>query len=191
MEAWMEETVFDRMVTCEATPGDWEQLEAIAERDAGAWRRLGLALRDHGDLVQAVDVAGDEAEALDILPLPPARVRWTARAGWLAAAAALLMWAGTSLMDVSGTSPPAQVPATAQQESPVTAEASETRIVGELPSVLVNTRALPEGQGVEVTYLRRLLERRTTRGVYERGTNEWGQATAVPTSLPSPRLEEL
>ena len=179
----MEENLFDRMVTCEATPGDWDRLEAIAERDVGAWRRLALALRDHGDLVQAVDVAGDEAEALDILPLPPARVRWTARAGWLAAAAALLMWAGTSLMEVSRTPPP--------PENPVAEESSETRIVGELPSVQGGTRALPDDEGVEVTYVRRLLERRTTRGLYERGTNEWGQATAVPTSLPNPRLEEL
>jgi hypothetical protein len=191
MEVWMEEALFDRMVTHEGTPEDWDQLETVAERDGDVWRRLGLALRDHGDLVQVVDVAGDEADALDVGPLLPSRVRWQTRAGWLAAAAALMMWAGTSLVGVAptetGTDPESTVPA-AVTETPTAAEA---QIVGELPSVLVGTRALPDDQGVEVTYLRRLIERRTTRGVYERGTDEWGQATAVPVSLPNPRLEEL
>jgi hypothetical protein len=185
MEVWMEETLFDRMVTHEATPEDWDQLDAVAERDASVWRRLGLALRDHGDLVQVVDVAGDEAEALVVAPLVPSRVRWKTRAGWLAAAAALMMWAGTSLVGVSPTETET-APA-----STVTADTPETQIVGELPSVLVGTRSLPDDQGVEVTYLRRLIERRTTSGLYERGTDEWGQAAAVPASLPNARLEEL
>jgi len=188
METRMEETLFDRMVTHEATLEDWDQLEVIAERDPIAWRRLGLALRDHGDLVQAVDIAGDEAEALDLGPLLPTRVRWKTHAGWLAAAAALLMWAGTSLMDIpSTTTQTGPVP----EASTVEADTPETRIVGELPSVLVGTRSLPDDQGIEVTYLRRLVERHTTRGLYERGTDEWGQAAAVPAVLPNASLEEL
>jgi len=89
------------------------------------------------------------------------------------------------------------IPSTTTQTGPVPeastveADTPETRIVGELPSVLVGTRSLPDDQGIEVTYLRRLVERRTTRGLYERGTDEWGQAAAVPAVLPNASLEEL
>ncbi len=182
MEECQEERLYDRMVTHEASPRDWAQLEGIARRDPDAWRRLGLALRDQGDLVQVMDQAQHASQRIE---LTAPRTPWASRAGWLAAAALLLIWAGSALLG----QPSDEAPPVAPLEIGAQQRQADSQLVGELPSVLVGTRELPDGEGVEVTYLRRLIERRTARGLYERNSDEWGQVKALPVSF-SPALPQ-
>ena len=65
---------------------------------------------------------------------------------------------------------------------------AEGRIVSELPRQLVRTRVAPDGQQVEVLYVRRLLERARLDHLYERGSNDLGEPVSVPVN--SSRLVE-
>ena len=169
----VEDELFDRAVCHDATDRDWESLERLASRDPEVWRRLALALRDQGDLVQAM---GELSGIADRVALPPPR-----RAAWgaaLSVAALMLLGLGAWWLQ-----PPAAVP--------VEETAAHIEHVGELPSVLVNAKPLPDGQGVEVTYVRRLVERRTTAALLEQAEDEWGQPTVVPADLRFTTTQEL
>jgi len=219
MDEYIEERLFDRAVSHSASPGDWEQLEALAGHDPGVWHRLALALRDHGDLVGAMAGVGEAADGVELVDVLSRRRRWGARAGWVAAAAAIAVWAGTGLFDgglsqgrldssvgeapsasvaqapsdSAGEAPSAsvaQAPSYSVGEAPSASTPASSQLVGELPSVLVGTRPLPDGE-VEVTYLRRLLEKRTARRLYQPGTDEWGQPTAVPADHVTTWRQEL
>ncbi len=164
-----EETLFDRAICGEASEADWDQLHDSAVADPAVWHRLALNLRDNGRLVQALAEVGDVAAGVELVH-NRSRRRWVAAAGWLAAAAMILAWVTIPY------APPAV---------DVGAE-----VVGELPSVLMKTRELPDGD-VEVTYVRRLVERRTTSAVFEQGEDELGQTVVVPADLTNAFPQEL
>jgi len=173
-----EETLFDRAICGEASEADWAQLNDSAVADPAVWHRLALGLRDNGRLVQAMAEVGDAAEAVELVRPSANRRRWIGAAGWLAAAALALAWVGMP-------SPPPIA------DAEVPPEAAAAELVGELPSVLMETRELPDGGGVEVTYLRRLIERRTTAAVFEHAEDELGEPIVVPADLTQHLPQEL
>jgi hypothetical protein len=62
----------------------------------------------------------------------------------------------------------------------------EGAVIGELPKVLVESRPAPNGAGLEVLYLRQILERTIINDVYElNGRDETGQPTLARMRQPS------
>ena len=171
-----EDVLFSRVLDGEACPEDWDELEGRATRDPLLWQRLARDLRLHGALRRGLEDVLESDERADELPLerlaPRGDVRegpWraTAAAGWLAAAATLLLWlgaTGSANARIEPTTPSSAVAATAADRDTTTAEDAfdryvelasvDGRLLGELPLVLVDSRELPDGDEREVVYMR-------------------------------------
>lgn len=101
--------------------------------------------------------------------------RWTGRAGWAVAAGLMLIWlVGELGPDPHATAPPgpdtslmlpASFTADEAYDQYVSIGEKAGRVVAELPTVMVESRAMPDGT-FEVLYVRQLLERETVSGVY-------------------------
>jgi hypothetical protein len=185
-----------RVLGGSAEPSDWEDLELKAQKDPEIWHRLALALRDENELGLAVGSTAAAAEAVELRDLSQehefrgsrgssrrGRSRFAPWIGWAAAAGLALLW----LTGVPGSprtsTPPAQAE-TMQQALNLYRQVGtrEGRFVKELPLLMVARRPAEKGQGTEVVYVRRLLEKRRVRDFYEPATDEWGNPVAVPVS---------
>ncbi len=199
-----EELLIERVLSGSSEASDWEELEARAKRDPGLWRRLALCLRDGNLLADAVEEAAARADALEwnLSPAPRQRVRrrrWTAGLGWAAAAVLALLWLAPTpsprgLENGGGADHP-QPGAVASSDAAWRlyreAAAREGRLVEELPLVMVDQRPLPDGAGAEVTYLRRIVERRRVEKLLVPASDEWGDAVAVQARPASFRRDRL
>lgn len=175
-----EDLLLHRAASGNATAGDWRELEIIAATDPAVWERLAISMRDQNELLQLTRGLETAASRVD-LPLGTAAPaltpgtahhRATAASGWLAAAAITII----SLLAFF-TSPR---PALGGSDD-LTIKKSE--ILGELPNVLVETRAADEGGGVDVIYLRRLITKTRVTGVDELQFDDTGRAVKVPVSM--------
>ncbi|TVQ54644.1 MAG: hypothetical protein EA377_05010, partial [Phycisphaerales bacterium] len=170
----------------------WEQL-ARAFREEIALRTA--AERDHSNrratieidraLVNACSasdsargVAAEDGRALSSsASSPPRRAHgvfgW---AGWAVAAGLMVIWSVSFLGSVQDSAAPHSTDATRTIAASFTADEAYDqyvsigekagRVVAELPTVMVESRAMPDGT-FEVLYVRQLLERETVSGMYE------------------------
>ena len=188
-----EDILISRIVDGSAEPADWAELESIAETEPEALRRLAEAQRREGDLRAAMVDALNEADEID-LPLGHTATVFTFRTrlqtwtGWAAAAALALAWltAGGVLRTNAGSE--SQVagwtPGTADEayEQYQMVGLAEGRVLGELPKVMIQVERLENGQA-EVTYLRRVLERRLVTDVLEPTVDTQGRPALKPAQL--------
>lgn len=197
MELTREEILTSRIVDEEATAHDWAELTTIAEADAGVWKRLAESQREHAALRMAVEerVSAADAIALPAIAGEPAEraltIRFRSWSGWAAAAAVALVWAS-----VQGVLPqmgrPGSGPMTAGWSMPQNTNQAfdqyrdvgqrEGVVVGELPKELVEYRQATGG-GLEVIYVRRVLERAIINGAYEFGRDDQGNAVVIPVDV--------
>ncbi|MBI3818778.1 MAG: hypothetical protein HY286_08820 [Planctomycetes bacterium] len=163
-----------RVVSGAATAEDWNGIESAAAADTAVWERLAAAIRDERHLLQFTDRIAALAAKVE-LNIPAAAARPASRAvalsGWLTAAAITIFSFISVLTQKSSASQPSNA------RDPYAAE-----VVGELPRVLIETRAV-EGGGFEVTYVRRVVERAIASGFDQLQINDAGQAVRVPISL--------
>lgn len=178
--------LISRIVDRRAAPQDWSSFVELARSEPGHWEQLLATLR--ADVALRAGVAGalEMAESVET-PLPSlSRWRqarpWT---GWAAAGLLALAWAGASTFGpqpvVAPASPLVQ-PApsnVARTESEPPAWDSVTPVGQELPLRLMGARPGPAGQGVEVFYVRPVVERAVVDGVYSVGTDELGRPAPV------------
>jgi hypothetical protein len=192
-----ESRLTERVLSGSADPADWEALEELAQHDSQLWWRLAMSLRDQNELGLAVRGTAEIAESI---ALTPAVARATRRArprrvgtwlGWAAAACLAMFW-------LTGQLPtgPRPVPAQAASMDEAlelyrAAGSREGRLVRELPLLMVERQPVSGGQGSEVIYVRRLVERRQVRDVYESVPDEWGGMVAVPASQTADQPEEI
>ena len=193
------DVLIGRVVDGEASPEDWRALADLASRDQRVWSELALTQRQHDALTRAVELATAPAEAVEAPDYaehrgtPAGRLRLvSAWGGWAAAAALVLVWT-TGLRVTSGPGGGAQtaglVSSGASTEDAfdryLDAGRQRGTVVRELPDrVVYQTQALESG-GVEVLYLRQVLERRVVDGVYRRSADEFGRAVEVPMEWPA------
>lgn len=200
-EPTREDVLIGRVVDGEASSSDWEALERIASGDVTLWERVGRAQRTHARLEREVEDAIAIAELIEapsprVLAGQSLSMRIRQYGGWAAAAAVALAWVSlqrpgsTSLMPSTGeTAGLAALPVSLTPDQAlaqyVRAGQADGRVLGEMQPMLVSTRALGEGQGKEVWYVRPILERATVTdlNVLSVGLDEHGTPRYFPVPI--------
>ncbi len=167
MTTTREDGFIHRLVERESSPEDLRALAALAADDDRVWDRVSAALRADAALERAVGAALAPAERVE-LPRPRAALRraWLLF-GWAAAAA-------LAPILLFGRSPGERV-------APPGALAGEP--VGELTRVLLDAKKARGGEGLEVLYVRRLVERAFVLSLLEVGLDEHGDPAVAPASV--------
>ena len=196
--------LISRVIDGEASGADWSALRGLAQADPTVWTEITAAQRQHEALCLAVEEAGAQADEVELpegaLMTPAERFERrmdTVRSwgGWAAAAAILLVWFTGVPVGSLGTTGDGSLTAGVGPDWKNIApeEALERyidrgrqtgRVLAEVPDrIVVETRPLENGEGLEVVYLRQILEREIVdpSKMYRVGQNEFGQASLVPT----------
>jgi hypothetical protein len=188
--------LISRIVDRHAEPGDWSSFADLARVEPAHWEQLLSTLRTDGALRTALGAALQAADRVETQAPVTVLGRWRQWSGWAAAAMLALTWSLASTASdhgsVQGATPaPSAGPLVSQatsplpgsQPAPVTAQPAQpvsgTPVFDELPLRLVGTRPGPQGRGVEVTYVRPIVERTVVDGVYSVGTDELGRPMPV------------
>lgn len=196
--------LIERIIAREATPADWAELAACADIDDMIWARLNAALVTEDSVRSAAAWAAARSEHIDLpvegastpqrrtpVRFAPIASRITAWSGWAAAAVIALGFLGwlSGHSGVRRPSAPDREVMTPTELSAVDALAQYRRaglaegiIIEELPLLTVRTRLAPEGAGVEVLYLRRIIERTFVdeNHVVTLASDEHGRTVTVP-----------
>lgn len=200
-EPTREDVLIGRVVDHEASSGDWESLERLAEKDAGVWERLGRAQRVHARLEREVE---DEIAIAELIDLPRREIagyslagRFRQYAGWAVAAVLAVAFVGSfGLHRQFGSIPPgagqAATTIPVSFTSPDEALQAYYRsgrekglVLGEMPAVLIDARPIAGGNEKEVIFVRQIAERRilTDLSVLSVEVTEDGRSLAVPVQV--------
>lgn len=194
MDHERQDLLLHRALELEADARDWNELEALAREDPGVWRQLAALLRDQGTLHQAMETRLAVAERVTTVLTDRASgrvARFGGWSGWAAAALVLVTWFLSTRTGLD----PADLPArnSARQSDRVGSDgaaagdpaiaraANERRRVGELPSLMLESSPAADGDGYEVLYVRRTLERIRVDEFHRLAENEYGESMPVPT----------
>ena len=187
-----------RVIDGVASRADWDAIEAMAAADPGVWRELASAQRADQQLTREVRT---ETAAAAWVSLPTATTDLAAvqtqrrsRAvamwgGWAAAAALALAVVGQKTGGNNGARGgemavadlvPIRSASDALQEY-LDRGRQDGLVIGELPDkVLVQTRPIGNGGGMEVVYLRQIVERTRVDDLYRTTTDELGNVMGLP-----------
>jgi len=198
------DVLISRILDRQAEPQDFDAFAAAAGREPSAWTDLLAALRDDVALGVAADLRLDVAAHVEApiiqLRAPRALPVWT---GWAAALLLAVAWLGwNGQVDIGGgldsSNTLAGGPTGALGAQPVVAGMFPTdgprlrdgaivpeadQVLGELPPELISARPVLGGEGVELVYVRRVLERARVDSAWSLGTDELGRPTPVPVDL--------
>jgi len=192
------ELLVSRVIEPDATSAQWDELTAAAEADSELWRTTVLTMRDQRAITRAVNlsvaIADDVSSTqdhqpkrtveIDSLPLErPQLSRWS---GWAVAALVALAWvSGLSNFGSDGTITAGLVPSTLtaaeHYQSYLDQGRREGWVFDEVPEkILVQIRPSPTGDGLEIIFIRQILERTTSPDLYRyQGEDESGRPTLV------------
>ncbi len=195
-----------RVVDGEATQVEWDRLCLEAQRQPALWRELAESQREQSALVAAVGrvlAAADEVEApaheLGTIQFHRRVRSFASWGGWAVAALVALTAIGPrlGLMPMGGSSQggKADLLPISVGESDLLLRDPAPRdvlaayynrgmqrgtVLGEMPErVLIGTRPVANGKGVEVVYIRQIMEREVVPGLYRLGTDEAGRPTPI------------
>ena len=124
------------------------------------------------------------------------RALWTGWSGWLAAAVMTFMLIGSMrglLGPGADTQNPQSINAGFNVQSPDDALQAyldlgqqSGRVIGEVPELqLLERQPAPGGDGFELVYVRKIIERRVSSDVYQIGADETGAPVAFPVPAPA------
>lgn len=200
-EPTREDVVIGRIVDGEASPGDWHDLDRIAERDQGVWQRLARAQRAHARLERAVE---DEIAFAELVELPLRRhhavfefvTRVRAYGGWAVAAMLALALIGSytplqrSLPGrmTAGFTPLNEATPDQAYDRYVRAGRDSGRVVDTLPAVLIEADGVGSPGGGDVLIVRRIVERMSAKDIafYTIEPNEFSEPTLRPIEVSTP-----
>jgi len=192
--------LISRAVDESASDADWDAIKTLAETDPTIWRDVARAQHEQAELAAQVEAAIGIADEIDAPVEAHMNARFSYRlrtvatwGGWAVAAAMAMAWMTPGL-----TGHPPTTPAGGQNASflPITSQAAleqyidqgkqEGSVIGEIPGhVIVET--IPQGTGVEVIFVRQIMERKHISRFYRQGQDELGRPTAVPVDGPRMR----
>ncbi len=192
--------LISRVIDGEASEQDWADLRVMAEADPSVWTDLTDIQRQHRALSEIVQNAGVLADGVEIpegeLLTPGERFERRmsfvrAWGGWAAAAAILLVWfTGVPVSEKSFMQQGQQagIVQTGTDPSPesildryLDVGRQNGRVLGEMPRrIVLDTKPVPGG--LEVTYLRQIVEREIVPRdrLYRMGRDEFGKAALIP-----------
>lgn len=194
-----EEMLISHVIDGDATSTQWQELEGLASTDPLVWKRLAQAQRDSALLSAALGRASLVAEAVE-LPrndgetISSDRVthvrfnRLGAWTGWAVAALVMIVASVRFAQPLpSGFDPSSGVQTTSFGSAAQAFQAyldkgrESGEVVGEIPGkVLVETKPVRSGIGVEVIYLRQVIERTVVPDLYQlTRAQETGKPTLV------------
>lgn len=172
MDPTREEILLHRIADRCEDAADWREFELLADGNAALWRHLGTTLRDDCELRAAGAAATAIAERVELPALPPqAGVMRSRGLPWSLAAATALAWLATAMANAPRPTP-----------SPTD---TGVRVVGELPRLLVEAHATPDGDALRVVSLRRVLEESFVDRAFRVGADDAGAPRATPIELAS------
>lgn len=204
--------LISRIIDAQAGADDWQAFRAAADRDAGIWRDLAEAQRQHELMCEGLRAASACADRVDLpefitdgAPLQrrlDGLARW---GGWAAAAALVLVWATGApvLRQPAGTQLPSTQTAGLLTAGPSLQDATPDQamdrylnagrhagfVVGEMPErLIIETTPRPDGS-VEVVYLRQIIERRVTDRVYREVRDDAGRL--IPVAIPATDIQVI
>lgn len=199
-----------RLIDGDATDEDWDQFRARAAGDIEPWRRLAedqqvcVALREGFDAVAARALAvelpgatagsgaGSNPPAETQMPgraaPATASISWGRYVGWAAAVLIGLSWAGTSWRYGAGQTGP-RAPGDSSDtirgvdyDQHLAQYLQAPYVLRELDPVLLSSRRTENG--LEVTFLRQIAERRYVKGFYEPAWDEQSNPVLRPSDEP-------
>jgi len=189
MSALELDDIMSRLVEGDASSGDWDRFVASAQGNAGLWRDLALAQRDHAMISSAVDAAsavaatiplpsGEQAHSAEPAPVVGTIRRASTWSGWAVAAlvsVTLFVQHQTGRM----TGVPAQNDIQTAGWSPTPDEALKSyltqgkksgQVVEQVPTkLLLQTKPAPSGDGYDIIYVRQIVERARVTDLYGYG----------------------
>jgi hypothetical protein len=198
--------IMSHVIDGEATQGEWNEFEALADAEPRLWRELARSQRDAGAVHRALAAAGAVADRVAmpvVTPVmahpaqPPSHLRlnragaWT---GWAAAAIITIIAAveyrtlhsgsGGQQSGIGSTVVNGDAVRNAADawNNYLTLGKEDGTVLGEMPGrMLVETRPVPQGEGFEVIFIRQVMERRVVPDLYEvTGLDDTGQPTVAP-----------
>jgi hypothetical protein len=181
------DVLISRIIDHEAADSDWSSFERLAERHPTVWPRLLAGLRDDAALRAAMERRLGLADRVELPSLAARRAiaGWRGWTGWAAAVLLAVLWWGASwATDIApiglpplepGSGEAARVAGGLPVDARRTRDTSTAELISELPLQVLETRRAADGQGLEVLYVRPLLERTRVDGVYELGVDEFGR----------------
>ena len=192
-----DELLIHRALDGVASPDEWDDLERSVATDPVVGTRLARTLRAESELRLHATTALSVADSIELPTSPPAhssgrrptRTRVLAMAGWAAAILLAVLWGGSSLrapdspaIENDASTPP-ELDAESAFDRYLVAGAREGRVLRELPRQVMETRPVAEQPGgLEVVYVRRLLERTIVDQFYELGEDDLGRPASIPVS---------
>lgn len=185
-----EEILIGRVVDNEATPAEWNELEALAAHDGAVWARLARTQRDADALragFELVAAGAEEADSADRVAgaAHAMSIRLRSWTGWAAAAAIALAWVGLrGVLQTGGqTRPGAEVAGILTPDEALQRYLSEGekegRVVGQLPKQMLDVRTNAKGER-EVVYIRAICEVAPFDRMYHFVQDEHGRPVIAP-----------
>jgi hypothetical protein len=188
-----EQLLISRVIDGDCTDQEWRDFETLADANPVIWRNLAQEQRDHHALSRAVNSAvsvadcvalprGGDTDRSERYSIVHERLRragtWS---GWLTAAAVIAVFAVIRFNDSAQpglNSNPGSNVHTVGLLSDATADEAWTAylakgreaglVVAEVPTkILIESRPAPSGEGVELLYLRQVVERTIVPDLYE------------------------
>lgn len=202
MSANQYEQLIDRILNRNLEARDLDELAQLSQNEPEALSQIAATLRAAATIETAVEAAEAIATSIELpnsnvlrnTPSIPI-VRWS---GWAAASMLAAAWLLVAILNPALPSADEQVrsnillTASEALEQYMRAGKEEGRIIEELPLITVELRPAEDGDGMDVFYVRRVMERAHVKGMYKMGMDDQGRAVILPTEeMPSPFREAL
>lgn len=178
-EVSREDQLLHRAIEGTAGPADWAEIELLGRRDPGVWKRLALGMRGELQLRQAGLFLEDSLPTLPTSHRAPPR-RDSLLIGGLGWAAAFLIaitwWGSRDLLDSSSPD---------ENKSSLGASSAWTQYlaagedqVQELEPLVLSAVPTAAGDAIELTFVRRAVERTVLREVHELRVDDAGTTSS-------------
>lgn len=190
MNLTQKDLLIHRLLEGSDSSADWNEIELLASNDPNLWKELGTALRDQNELQSVVSDSVAKADAIE-LPFDQTHQQgtWSKRlqkwSGWAAACLlAVILWteSRTHFGTGGGHNLASPVPVRLSPAEALDQYRESDRFVRDLPNRVVHSQPAADGDGLEVIYVRQIMEKALVREAYDFHPNDRGAVVPVRTS---------